>query len=327
VPSITAATLRAQIASGETGPLYLLVGADDVERVAVAGEFAELVDEGLRAFNVERTYGGEVKIDRLIDSANTLPMMASRRVIIVLEGEKMLAPKRESQAADEEQERFEAFLQDLPRETTIVLVCAALDLRRKVVKLLLKLAQVVDCGSIEDGVAAEKWLRARAAREGVALEPAAVRALAERAGPDLTRLRAGIERVALYTVGRPVVTAQDVYESVPAGAMAPVDFGIANAVKDSDARGALRQLGAAFDQGEVAFKLLGQLRWVAETLPPPRIRAAIEAVFRTDLALKSSGGDPRVLMERLVVEMCGTAPPRTAPSGRAAPRRGAPGRR
>jgi hypothetical protein len=31
----------------------------------------------------------------------------------------------------------------------------------------------------------------------------------------------------------------------------------------------------------------------------------MDAVFRTDLALKSSGGDPRVLLERLVVELCG----------------------
>jgi DNA polymerase III delta subunit len=39
-------------------------------------------------------------------------------------------------------------------------------------------------------------------------------------------------------------------------------------------------------------------------MPPARLRAAIEAVFRTDLALKSSGGDPKVLLERLVVELC-----------------------
>ena len=31
---------------------------------------------------------------------------------------------------------------------------------------------------------------------------------------------------------------------------------------------------------------------------------AIDTVYRTDLALKSSGGDPRVLLERLVVELC-----------------------
>jgi hypothetical protein len=41
-------------------------------------------------------------------------------------------------------------------------------------------------------------------------------------------------------------------------------------------------------------------------MPPQRVRPAIDAVFRTDLALKSSGGDPRILLERLVVELCGT---------------------
>jgi len=39
-------------------------------------------------------------------------------------------------------------------------------------------------------------------------------------------------------------------------------------------------------------------------MSPNRVPAAIEALFRTDLDLKSSGGDPRVLLERLVVELC-----------------------
>jgi hypothetical protein len=30
----------------------------------------------------------------------------------------------------------------------------------------------------------------------------------------------------------------------------------------------------------------------------------MDALFRTDIALKSSGGDARILLERLVVEMC-----------------------
>ena len=68
---------------------------------------------------------------------------------------------------------------------------------------------------------------------------------------------------------------------------------------------ALRQLAAALDNGAVPFFLLGQLRWAAEQAPASRIREAIEAVFRTDLALKSSGGDPRILLERLVVELTG----------------------
>jgi DNA polymerase III delta subunit len=64
-------------------------------------------------------------------------------------------------------------------------------------------------------------------------------------------------------------------------------------------------LGAALDSGAVPFFVMGQIRFAAEKLPGARLRSAIDAVFRTDLALKSSGGEPRILLERLVVELCG----------------------
>jgi DNA polymerase III delta subunit len=38
---------------------------------------------------------------------------------------------------------------------------------------------------------------------------------------------------------------------------------------------------------------------------PQRLTPAVEALFRTDLDLKRSTGDPRILLERLVVELCG----------------------
>jgi hypothetical protein len=41
------------------------------------------------------------------------------------------------------------------------------------------------------------------------------------------------------------------------------------------------------------------------------VTPAIDALLRTDLALKSSGGDSRVLVERLVVELTGRPLPRT----------------
>lgn len=308
MPVLTMAALRTQLASGETDELFVLIGADPVEKAAVATEFVDMVDEGLRAFNVEKMYGGETKVvDRLIDSAMTLPMMAPRRIILVNEAEKLLIPKRESAATEEEQGRLEAFIKAPPRGTTVVFVCGPMDKRRRMVTLLSKQAHVVDCGTIEDAADAEKWVKARAAREGgPALEPAAVKALVERAGLELVALRSGLERVLLYALGQAVITADDVKQVVPAGPQDQENFGIANAVKVGDARGALTQLGAALDAGAAPFVLLGQLRWVAETLPSPRVRAGIDAVFRTDVALKSSGGDQRTLLERLVVELCGT---------------------
>src|SRR5258705_535820 len=189
MPAISRATLKKQIAAGDTGPLYLLIGDDDGEKSAAAAEFAEMVDEGLRAFSVDRLFGGEIKADDLFDTAATLPMMAPRRVVTVFDGERLLIPKREGKAADAEQERLEAFIRKPPGHATVVFVCGPLDKRRRIVNLLMKEAQVVDCGTIADSADAERWVRARAERDKVPLDTAAVRALVERAGADIVRLR------------------------------------------------------------------------------------------------------------------------------------------
>lgn len=301
---MTPAALRQQIATGNTAPLYMLVGDDDVERSAVAGEFADIVEEELRAFNVDRLYGGEIKVDDLIDATATLPMMSPRRVVVVLEAEKLLIPKRESKAADEELERLAEFFADPPPHATTVFVCGVVDKRRTSFKKLIQVAQVVDCGTIGDASDAERWVRARASALKISLDAAAVRALLERTGLKLVRLRAGLERLALYGMGQPAISAEDVRQAVPAGPEMQENFGIANAISRNAPADALHELRLSLDAGARPEMVLGQLRVAAEKLPSARLRTAIDAVFRTDLALKSSGGEPRMLLERLVVELC-----------------------
>ena len=58
------ADVRKQIAAGTVAPIYLLVGADEAAKIALAGEFLELVETDLRAFNVDRLYGGETTARR-----------------------------------------------------------------------------------------------------------------------------------------------------------------------------------------------------------------------------------------------------------------------
>jgi DNA polymerase-3 subunit delta len=282
----------------------MLVGDDELEKDAVAAEFADMVDEGLRAFNVDRLYGGEITVDDIVDATATLPMMAPRRVVLVLEAEKLLIPKRESQAADEELERLEGFLKAAPPHATTVFVCGPVDQRRKGVKLLVKHAQVVDCGTIGDDADAERWVKARAAKSGVALDVTTIKALVQRTGLDLVRLRAGLERLSLYATGQDRITAEDVRQAVPAGPETQADWGISNAIGRNDVADALHELHLSLDAGAQPVFLLGQLRLAAERLPGHRLRNGIDALFRADVALKSSGGEPRVLLERLVVELC-----------------------
>src|SRR3954464_227146 len=107
MPISSPAAARKQIASGETDPIYLLQGEDDVEKSALAHEFEAVVEEGLRAFNVERIHAGDVTTGDRLGAAGgggggglrTLPMMAPRRVVIVLQADSLLVPKRESEAA------------------------------------------------------------------------------------------------------------------------------------------------------------------------------------------------------------------------------------
>src|ERR1700704_3932667 len=128
----TPADVRKQIASGDTDPVYLLQGEDDVEKSALAAQFATLVDEGLAAFNVDRVHAGDwTSGDRLSDgvadliaAVRTLPMMSPRRVVVVSQAEVMLAPKRESDAAEGALEQFVSLLEKPEPMTTLVLVAA-----------------------------------------------------------------------------------------------------------------------------------------------------------------------------------------------------------
>jgi DNA polymerase III delta subunit len=319
------ADVRRQIAAGDTDPVYLLQGEDDVEKFALASEFAELVEEGLRAFNVERIHAGEMTSgDRLADgvaslviAVRTLPMMSPRRVIIVAQAETLLAPKRESEAATRALDDLEALLEKPERLATLVFVAAAIDKRTRMFKLLSKHATLVDCGSPNDVASAERWVRTRIAAAGVEIEPAGARALATLAGfPDrpsdkktgnVKRLRGEVDRLLLYAAGQKKIGMNDVREVAGPAALQD-DWALPNAIEAGQGGEALRQLSMMFDAGAPAEKILGQLGWLVRAkfpqVAPRELEGAIDALFRTDLDLKRSAGDPRVLLERLVVELC-----------------------
>ena len=314
--TLTVAAVRKQIESGSTDPVYLLVGDDEIEKSALAGDFAEIVDEGLRAFNVDRLHAGDWTTgDRLSDgvggliaAARTLPMMAPRRVVVVMQAEAIIAPKRESEAATRALEAFEELLKAPEKETTLVLVASSVDRRTKFFKLLQKSATIVECGVIADQADAERWIRNRVAAAGVEIDPAAARALAQRAGPDLKRLRSEVDRLLLYALGQKKIGVEEA-RAVAGPAALQDDWAMANAIEAGQPGEALRQLALTLDAGAAPEMVLGQLGWLVRakfpSLAPAAVGPGIDSLFRTDLDLKRSAGDARVLLERLVVELCG----------------------
>ena len=135
MPALTPAAVRKQIEAGNVDPIYLLQGEDDVEKSALAHEFEELVEEGLRGFNVDRIHAGEVrtgddlaaKVGDVVTAVRTLPMMVPRRVVLVFQADALLVPKRESEAATRAFDELETLVRNPEPQSVLVFVSASLD--------------------------------------------------------------------------------------------------------------------------------------------------------------------------------------------------------
>jgi hypothetical protein len=129
------------------------------------------------------------------------------------------------------------------------------------------------------------------------------------AAGDVTKLRDDLEKVVVYVGSRKHITEDDVMAVSAERDSISDEWGITNAIGAGDAPGALNEVRKRLDRGDSVFAILGQIRWwVSAKLAPAdarRARPAIEAVLRTDMALKSSGIDERVQLDRLVVELTG----------------------
>jgi DNA polymerase III delta subunit len=334
MPSLSPAAVRKQISQGKPDPVYVIVGDDEAEMSQLAGEISGLVEDELRAFNLERLYASDkvVSPSTIVQAARTLPMLGDRRVVIVLRAERILKPKRRGKVAENEDDAVEGVdeepASDLDAlaeyanrpepQTVLVFLAADVDRQRKLYKTLQKQAVIVECWGLKGAKdarvdprdaarAAEAIVRQAVTAAGQHIEPPALRLVATRAGTDISRLRADVERLLLFAAGKAVITLHDAQEVVSVET-AQDDWAVTNAIGRSDAPEALRQLALALESGGVPYQILGQLAWYVRekmtAMQPNRVAGAVDALFRTDLDLKTSGGDPRVLLERLVVELC-----------------------
>jgi DNA polymerase-3 subunit delta len=339
VPGLTLASLRAQIQGRKLLPVYLFFGDDVRLAEQMVDAIEATIDPADRPFAVERVYAGEPGGSPLDVAAvaSVFPMLGDRRVVIVMRGERFVKPKRGGKAGDgevtegpEDAERMEdaesaaldtvpleAYLDNPSPSTVLVIWAAAIDRTRRLTKKLLDKAACVEFGGLAANNANERrdakrevaaGLQKEFVAAGRTVDAAAIEMLVDRAGGDISKLRGDVERLLLYTEGHKSVTRADVEEVVTVESDVD-DWAVVNAIGDGDVARALRETGLRFERGDSPHALVGQLRWWVATrlspVSPDRVKAAIDALLKADLALKSSGGDSRVLVERLVVELTG----------------------
>lgn len=287
----------------------------------------------------------EEAFDEAVAAARTMPMLGERRVVIVLRAEAHLKAKPRPGRAEATESgdggpddevvpagrggsepgvlptaELDAYLRSPSPSSTLVIVASDINRATRTGRALLERATVVEFWGLKGErevkgrdihaalQAAGRYVRQRVGEAGLTIDADAVTPLVEHAGTDITVLRASVERVVTFVAGRRRITEDDV-RAVVSGVASVDDWALTRAIEQRDAAGALRLLRVALDGGASPYMVLGQLGWFVRTaLPrvaPQRVSDAVKQLFACDLAMKSSGGDPQVLLERLVVELCG----------------------
>lgn len=312
---LTPAAVRRQIEAGTIEPLYLVTGDDEVAMSGIASALAESVEEDFRSFNVQRFYANDQgsTLAAVLDAAATLPLLAPRRVVILHQAERVLSARKAKAADTGEAGEEEGGAEGEGRTSPVALLKAYAKrphLHAAVALIGVGLGRAFDALADQATVvtceASADVIRTLEAEHGVRFDRDAAELLRQLAGADLARLRADVERVLLYAAGRTVIGRDQVREVIATASSAGgkklwVD------VANRRAAAALAELDLELAEGAVPYMILGLVRTVVErTVAPRDLPRAIEALLRTDLALKTSGGDPRVLLERLIVEVCET---------------------
>jgi DNA polymerase-3 subunit delta len=333
--TLTYSELAGHLASGKLAPAYILTGEQDYLRELAGKEIlAVALGDADRQFNFDKFDGQIVSAEPVVVACNLFPMMAERRGVFVRRAGKLIA------GADTD--ALVGYIENPSPQTVLVLELEkAPDARRKVWKSLAAKATVVRCDPLKDRQV-EGWITREAKRLKLGLGREEVRYLAMEFGSDLRRQLSELEKISLYDPGKSLDVEQ---MSILLGkGKAQSIFKLTDAVADRNAASALKQLGRLLDEGEPALPILALLDRIvgqllsAKELDSRKMRAAeiasvlgvpgwlveklvrqsrrfgkgdlargLDALARCDRNLKTTAVPARLVLEGLILSLCGGA--------------------
>ncbi len=323
-------------------PLYIVTGDDSFLRdQVVAAIRAASLGDAVADFNEDKFTAGEVDVERVVSAARTVPMMSSRRFVLVRGVERWDVGDSEKKSVGP-LDALAAYAASPIASTCVVLCASKLDGRRKLSALAKKGDFVVTCDPIARS-ALPKWVVDRCAALGHTVETDVADFIAEIAGPELAYVSDAVERLSLYVGEKAPITEQAVSECVVRVRRADT-WALVAAVGARDLKAALRLLVDVYDPRDRGLLLLGAIAWSMRQLakyhaavsvgasseeaaqkagvPPFRARELVMraksvqtrdverwliTLAETDLALKSSRKPPDAILEEMLIRLCAKA--------------------
>ncbi len=285
----------AELESGRARPVYVVAGEEAlfVERVVTAAR-AHVVDAATAGFNIDVFDAGEGSIERVLDSARTVPMMARRRLVILRGAERLdkggddEAPSAKKGVRVSPLDRLADYVAAPADTGCLLIVGAKLDARRRVVTLAKKQGFFVECAPLRNA-ALPGFVRDEAKRRGHAIASDVAESVVDLLGGELGPLTDAVERLSLYVGERAPITSEAVEACVARVRVGSV-WGLADAVAAHDRATALRLLDENYDPKDRGLPLLGLLASsIRKTL---KLRALLAAGVGAQDAARQAGIPP-----------------------------------
>jgi DNA polymerase-3 subunit delta len=289
------------------------------------------IDPSLKDFNYNIFYGNESKGVDIADTAQTLPMFADRRAVLVKRAESLSAATCEV---------LLPYIQNPFASTCLIFTGAKIDQRKKFFTELKKYGDLVEFKRLYDNKLSG-FIQNESTVHGKPIEPAAADLLSFLIGNNLQELSSQIEKLVVFAGNHPRITLEDVRE-VASSSKAFTVFELARYLCARDLHNALKSLDTLFLNGEETPMMIGALSrhfrqlWRVRELLDRKVaksdigreaginpyfmddmitqamnfrrrelRNIFNELYHCDLASKTGGGQPYTLMHGFVVGICG----------------------
>jgi len=347
---MTPAQFLTRMERGEIAPAHLFLGPEAYQRRRAREALLKAREATVTQYDMHET-----ALAQVIDDARALSLFASERVIFAANAEAALPRTRVDEDAEDGEgatgsaDALAAYMKDPTPGVVLVFDAPRFDFegedKKKQERVRKFYASVGDPVEFKRASAdeARREAAALARRARLSIDPATVDLLVEALAADLTRIAVEVEKLALYTQGRPV-TEEDVGLLVP-DARATTIFALVGALGRRDRSRSLEILDTLFRDGEYLpvalsflaaqfraalvakeaglrtpqqiqghFAKIGVQMWgsraeqVFQTVAKfskTQLERAMELTFETDRDLRSARPDDRIVMEQFILRLTG----------------------
>ena len=267
--------INEDIKSGKFKPVYLLFGEEAFLKQSYKKKLKEAI-AGDDTMNFNYFEGKGLDVKELISLSDTMPFFSEKRLILV----------EDSGFFKSASEELAEYLPSMPDTTCIVFVEEAVDKRNRLYKKVKDLGHIAEMKR-QDSAQLARWAAAILAQNGRKITAQTMNLFLERTGDDMELIRSELEKLISYTMGREVVTSEDV-EAITTVQVTNKIFDMVNAIVTRKTR--------------VAMDLYEDLLTLKE--PPMRILFLIARQFNQLLMAKemnSQGLDRGAIASKLKI--------------------------